>query len=271
LKIGNAALTLGGFIDVENIYRTTNTQSDIATNFGMIPFSNTPQGHLTEFRTTAQFSRLNVKVESKFGATQAVGYLETDFSGNSAPGAYQSANSHTNRLRLYFGDFKLNKWEFLGGQTWSWLTPNRQGLGPMPINLALTYNEDQNLGVGVPYTRAAELRVAYHANDHWAFGVGMEDPNQFIGGYVVLPAAFSTVLSPPFDNGNQIGAPNPFPDILSKVAYDAQPAGRRFHLEGVGFITGVRNTVPQNSTSKFSSHSAVGGGASVATSLRSSA
>src|SRR5271155_6051211 len=52
--LGDALLTLGGFVDLENIFRTTNTQSNIATNFAAIPFSNTAQGHLTEFRTTAQ-------------------------------------------------------------------------------------------------------------------------------------------------------------------------------------------------------------------------
>ncbi|HXJ85180.1 MAG TPA: hypothetical protein VMS18_00045, partial [Candidatus Binatia bacterium] len=40
IKIGDAILTLGGFVDFENIFRTTNTQSNIATNFGGIPYNN---------------------------------------------------------------------------------------------------------------------------------------------------------------------------------------------------------------------------------------
>ena len=146
---------------------------------------------MTEFRTTAQFSRLNFKIEDNFRGTDFLGYVEGDFSGNSAPGVYQSVNGLTNRLRLYFGYAKRGKWEILGGQTWSWLTPNRDGIGPIPSDLAITYNEDQNLGVGVPYTRAAEFRVAYHVNEHWAMGVGIEDSNQYIGNYVALPAQFS--------------------------------------------------------------------------------
>ena len=92
---------------------------------------------------------------------------------------------------------KHGKWEFLGGQTCEladFLT--RTGIGPMPTDLALTYNEDQNIGIGFPFTRAAEFRVAYHPNEHWAMGVGIEDANQFIGGYVALPAGFSTMISP---------------------------------------------------------------------------
>ena len=179
-RFGDAVLTLGGFADLENIFRTTNTQSNIATSFASIPYSNTPQGNVSEFRTTAQYSRLSAKVEENFRGNDVTAYLETDFSGNSAPSVYQSVNPHTNRLRLYFVDVKHGKWEFLGGQTWSWLTPNRTGIGPMPTDLALTYNEDQNIGVGMPYTRAAEFRVAYHANEHWAMGLGIEDSNQFI-------------------------------------------------------------------------------------------
>jgi hypothetical protein len=264
-KLGDALLTPGGFVDLENIFRTTNTQNNIATNFAAIPFSNTAQGHLSEFRTTAQYSRLNLKVSDKFGRNDVTAYVEGDFSGNDAANVYQSVNGHTNRLRLYFMDLKRGKWEVLGGQTWSWLTPNRNGLGPMPSDLALTYNEDQNLGVGIPYTRAAEFRVAYHASAHLAMGVGIENPNQFIGGFVALPTAFSATLGPEFDNGAQPGAPNLFPDILSKIAYDRDFAGKHFHLEVTGLVTGARATVMPIDERSFSSHSTVGGGGDIAT------
>lgn len=264
-KLGDAILTPGGFVDLENIFRTTNTQSNIATNFAAIPFSNTAQGQLSEFRTTAQYSRLNLKVTDSFGRNDVTAYIEGDFSGNDAANVYQSVNGQTNRLRLYFMDLKCGKWEVLGGQTWSWLTPNRNGLGPMSSDLALTYNEDQNLGVGIPYTRAAEFRIAYHASDHLAMGVGIEDPNQFIGGYVALPTAFSATLGPEFDNGAQPGAPNLFPDILSKIAYDKDVAGKHFHLEATGLLTGARATVLPVGGTSFSSHSTVGGGGDIAT------
>jgi hypothetical protein len=263
-KIGSLLFTPGGFLDLENIYRTTNTQSNIATNFAAIPFNNTDQGNISEFRTTAQFSRLSLMISSKFGKHDVTAYIETDYGGNEAPNVYQSVNGHTNRLRLFFANARRGKWEILGGQTWSWITPNRNGLGPMPVDLALTYNEDQNLGVGIPYTRAAELRAAYHFNERWAFGVGIENPNQFIGNYVALPAAFASVGSQ-FDNGNQIGAPNAFPDILSKLAYDKKfSRGRHFHAEAVGLISGVHMTAKPLKGTSFRTHRAVGGGGSIA-------
>jgi hypothetical protein len=264
-RIGSADIRLGGFVDIENIFRTTNTQNNIATNYAAIPYSDTPQGHLSEYRLTAQFSRFNIRVTDKIGDTDVAAYCEADFSGNDATNAYQTVNGHTLRMRLCFMRFQRSKWEVLGGQTWSWLTPNRIGIGPNPAELAITYNEDQNIGVGLPYTRAAELRVAYHLNDHWALGVGIEDPNQYIGTFVALPSAFASTVGPQFDNGSQIGTPNLFPDILPKITYDTKIAGRHFHLEGVGLVTGVRSATKAVGGTTFASHSAVGGGGSIAT------
>jgi hypothetical protein len=161
-------------------------------------------------------------------------------------------------------DLKRGKWEILGGQTWSWLTPNREGIGPIPSDLAITYNEDQNLGVGVPYTRAAEFRVAYHPNDHWAFGAGIENPNQYIGSYVALPAAF-TSIGTQFDNGAQVGAANAFPDVLSKITYDNKLAGRHFHAELTGLFTGAHASAAPGTSTSFQTHTTVGGGGQIAT------
>ena len=49
-RIGAAEFTPGGFVDFENVFRTTNTGNESATSFGVIPFSNTVQGHLTEYQ-----------------------------------------------------------------------------------------------------------------------------------------------------------------------------------------------------------------------------
>jgi hypothetical protein len=263
IKLGDAVLTPGGFVDFENIFRTTNTQSNIATNLSGFPFSNTAQGRSSEFRTTAQFSRLSVKIEDNFRGLDIMGYVEGDFSGNSAPGVYQSVNGLTNRLRLYFGYARRGNLEILGGQTWSWLTPNRTGIGPIPSDLAVTYNEDQNLGVGVPYTRAAEFRVAYHVNEHWAVGAGIENPNQFIGNYVALPAQF-TSIGTQFDNNANAGAANLMPDIIAKTTYDKDLAGRHFHAELTGFFTGAHASVQPAGSTLFNSHKAFGGGGQVA-------
>jgi hypothetical protein len=263
-NIGDAVFTPGGFVDFENIFRTTNTQNNIATNFAAIPYGNTAQGHLSEDRITGQYSRFNILITDKVGRNDVAGYCEADFSGNDATNVYEVVNGHTLRLRLCFMDLKRSKWEVLGGQTYSWLTPNRNGLGPMPADEATTYNEDQNFQVGLTFTRAAEFRVAYHANDHLAFGLGIEDPNQYIGTFVALPSAYASTVGSQFDNGSQIGPPNLFPDVIPKIAYDTKLGGRHLHLEAVGLLTGAHSAVVPVGEKSYSSHSDVGGGGSIA-------
>src|SRR5262249_19876123 len=166
-RIGAAEFTPGGFVDFENIFRTTNTGNVSATNFGAIPYSNTVQGHLTEYRATGQYSRFNLKTTTKFGKNDVTGYVEFDFNGNDPANVFVTSNSHTARIRLYWLDLKRGKWEFLGGQTWGLQTPNRVGVSPNPADLSLGYGEDAGIGVGYNYTRAGEFRAAYHFNDHW--------------------------------------------------------------------------------------------------------
>jgi len=180
-RIGGTDFTPGGFVDFENIFRSTNTGGSSATTFGAIPFSNTVQGHLTEFRTTGQYSRYNLKVSGKYGENNVVGYLEGDFNGNDPANVFVTSNSHTNRIRLYWLDLKRGSWEFLAGQSWGLETPNRKGLSPNPADLFLTIGEDANVHVGVPYSRAGLFRAVWHASDNFQWGLEMQNPQQFVG------------------------------------------------------------------------------------------
>src|SRR5260370_21853390 len=139
-RIGGTEFTPGGFVDFENVFRTTNTGNNIATSFQTIPFSTVPAGHLTEFRTTGQYSRFNLRITGKYGPNDVTGYIEADFNGNDATNVFTTSNPHTNRLRLYWLDLKHGNWEFLGGQSWGLMTPNRQGLSPNPAHLLVTHN-----------------------------------------------------------------------------------------------------------------------------------
>lgn len=261
-RIGAAEFTPGGFVDFENVFRSTNTGNVAATSFGTIPFSNTVQGHLTEFRATGQYSRFNLKTHAKYGENDITGYLEFDFNGNDAANVFVSSNGHTDRLRLYWLDLKRGKWEFLGGQTWGLQTPNRVGVSPAPADLALTYGEDAQTHVGLNYTRAAEFRAAYHFNDNWVWAAAIQNPQQFVGaGEVIFPFAFNAALGVQFDAGNNAGAPNVAPDFLTKIAYDNTVAGgRHFHFEIGGLTTTAKATVVPGGGTTFQSHSTIGGG-----------
>ncbi len=274
-KIGEADFTPGGFVDFENVFRTTNTGNVAATTFWTIPFSGSstnPAGHLTEYRATAQYSRFNIKTHAKYGQNDITGYVEFDFNGNDAGNVFVSANGHTDRLRLYWLDLKRGKWEFLGGQTWGLQTPNRVGVSPNPADLALTYGEDSQTHVGLNYTRAAEFRAAYHFNDNWVWAAAVQNPQQSVGpvvGEVTFPSAFNFNVAPlntQVDVANNPGTPNLAPDLHSKLAYDNNfMGGRHFHFEAGGLMTTAKVTVvPTTAGSTFKSHSTIGGGVDAA-------
>jgi len=154
-KIGSAQFTPGGFLDMAAYYRSENLGSGLATSFGAVPFNNVlPQGRLSETHLSAQYSRLSLKVDADLtSATAITGYVEADFLGFQPPNAYQTANSDSLRLRVYWADVRHGKWEFLGGQEWSLIQPNRVGLSPNTADVFYTMNEDPNFQVGLIWAR----------------------------------------------------------------------------------------------------------------------
>ena len=242
-RIGGAEFTPGGFLDLTAFWRSTNVGSGYGTNFFSIPFANTVPGQITETRFTAENSRITLKVTDKFRGNNVMGYVETDFHGNDPANLNVSSNSSTARLRQYFVDVRRGKWEILGGQAWSWLTPNRVGLSALPADVFYSLNMDANYQVGLTWTRAPQLRGVFHANQHWALGLGLENPDQFVGqnGQVTFPAASNiAAVTSQFDTANQTTTPNLHPDVIAKVAYDNDLNGRHYHVEGAGLLTTVR-------------------------------
>jgi len=272
-RIGGAEFTPGGFMDFTAIFRSTNTGNPGGTNFFAIPYSNTVSGHLSETRFTAQNSRVNLKATSKFGGNDITGFFEMDFLGNDAATVFVTSNSHTMRLRHYWLDLKRGKWEFLGGQTWGWLTPNRVGLSPNSADVFYSQDMDFNYQVGLTWTRAPQFRMVYHSNPHWAMGVALENPEQFGGqGEVTFPNSFNAQLlngnNPQIDQANNSGTPNLHPDVIPKIAYDTDMGGKHFHAEVAGLLTTVKTTnIPTVSGSTFASHTKTGGGGEAAINL----
>jgi hypothetical protein len=256
-------------LDATTFFRTTNLGSGIATSFGAIPFNNTPAGRLSEVHFSAQYSRLSLKVDAPVtDSTSFTGYVETDFLGFQPANAFVTTNSNSLRLRVYWGNIKHGKWEVLGGQEWSLLTPNRVGLSPYTSDVFYTYNEDPNFQVGLIWARQAQFRVTYHPTDKLAVALSAENPQQFAPASVVFP---STAFLTQFDNGSSAtnapsattntAVPNLHPDIIVKAAYDSQFMERPFHVEVAGLLRSFRvlNTLAiPNHTSTIT-----GGGGSI--------
>jgi hypothetical protein len=236
-RIGMANLTPLGFLDFTTVTRSTALGSGIGTNFGGIPFRDTAQGGLTETRLSAQNSRIGLRLDTKFRETKVLGYLEADFLGFVPTNAAVSSNSDTLRLRLYFADLRRGKIEVLGGQSWSMLTPGRNGISPLPGDLFYSQNIDVNYQAGLVWSRDPQFRVVYHPHDRVAMGLSLEASEQYIGGsagggMVVLPAALATPYSNQLNNGGTtLSVPSMRPDIVAKIAFDPSVNGRHAHVE----------------------------------------
>jgi len=259
IRIGSAEFTPGGWVDFTSIFRTTNVGSGIGTSFGSIPFSNATAGQLTETRFSPQNSRFNLKITAKPGNFNVTGYLETDFVGLQPGNVFVTSNSNAPRMRLYWVDVQRGRWEFLGGQSWSFLAPNRNGLSPLPADIFASLNVDPNLQVGLTWTRAPQFRVVFHPNKKWALGFAIENPEQFIGGAVVVPSALTTSYSGQLDNGTLTSTPNAHPDFLPKVAFDGHLGDRHMHIEAVGLVRSFKVFNPLSGSTSMST----GGGGSL--------
>jgi len=239
IHIGSATITPVGFMDFTGVYRSTNPGSGIGTNFGSIPYNSSINGNMSEFRLSAQNSRVGIRVDAKVHGATVLGYLESDFLGFVPTNAAVTSNSDSLRLRLYWVDVRKDKWELFGGQSWSMLTPNRRGLSALPRDLFYSQDIDVNYQAGLVWSRNPQFRFILHPSEKIAMGVSLENPEQYIGGsggggLVTLPAAFSTPYATQLNNGTTtLSVPNVHPDVIAKIAFD--PSSRA-HVEVAGLF-----------------------------------
>src|SRR4051812_24292007 len=241
IHLGDADFLIGGFIDAGAIMRSTNVASGPATTFLSIPMGNTPQGHLRETRFSAQSTRLNLLITTKVGSAAVKGFFEIDFLGNDAGNVFVTTNAHTPRLRHGWAQYSRGKFDFTGGQAWTLLTPNRNGLSPLSGDVIFSQNFDPNLQLGLVWARQAQFRFVAHPTKTFAAGVSIENPQPFIGTAVVLPASFPAVE---VDTGSTPGAPSPYPDVIGKVAFDPQTGKTHQHLEAAFLVRSYRTYGP---------------------------
>ena len=262
-RIGTAHLTPFGFVDFTAVIRDKNVGSGIGTNFGAVPFNNTVNGNLREFRLSAQNSRLGLRVDAKVRGADLLGYLETDFLGFAPGNVAVTSNSDSQRLRLFWVDVRKKKLEVLAGQSWSLLTPNRTGLSALPGDIFLGHGMDTNYLLGLTWSRNPQFRLIYHASKTVTLGWSLEAAEQYGGGSngsgaITLPADLASAYGLQLNTGNSAFAvPNPHQDNIVKIAFD--PKSRRMHLEVAGLLRRFAFFNP------LTNHhfSATGGGASV--------
>jgi hypothetical protein len=255
LRLGNVCIVPVGFMDLTTVWRDKNAGSSMGSNFGAVPYNNVVNGNLSEFRFSPQNSRLGLRVDGDWKGVHFIGYNEFDFNGTSgSSGITVSNGAFVPRLRLFWLDARKDKIEFLAGQSWSMLTPNRKGISALPGDLFYTQVIDINYVAGLTWTRQPGMRMLYHPNDKVTFGVSAEQPDQYIGGSaggsgITLPTAYAALSGTQLDAANEtLAAPTVSPDIIAKVAFDPSS---KFHFEVAGIERNFKIVNPALLTQKF--------------------
>jgi hypothetical protein len=223
----------------------------LGTSFQAIPYNNTVQGGESEVRLTAQSSRMGMRVDETVGRVKAYGYLEADFNGYQPGNAYVTTNSNSLRMRVYYLNLAVGKWEFLGGQGWSLLTPTRKALSPFLADLFTTFHLDTSYQAGLVFARQTQFRTVYHPTSSIAMGLSVEEPQQYSGSAVTFPALFSTTetdINSSSGSGGATATPNLNPDVISKVTLDRTIHGLSWHIGVAGLLTASRVFSPASVT-----------------------
>jgi hypothetical protein len=265
LRLGSVCIVPIGFMDLTPVWRDKNAGSGMGSNFGSIPYNNAVNGNLSEFRFSIQNSRIGFRIDGDWKGAHFIGYNEFDFNGTS--GATNLATSNgavVPRLRLFWADVRKDKIEFLAGQSWSMLVPNRKGISALPGDLFYTQVIDINYMAGLTWTRQPGMRVLFHPNNKITFGFSAEQPDQYIGGSaggsgITLPTAYAGLVSTQLDGGQNVtlasylGTPTVTPDFIAKLAFDPTS---RFHFE----VTGINRNFKTVNPALLSQHFTKSGG-----------
>ena len=269
LNLGPAKIRLIGYAALSNIYRSTNSGGNVATSFGSLPFDNTVAGNTSEFRFSAQNTRLAMRADADLKSSKVAGYFEIDFLGQ-VPGdvAAASPGNYGLRMRHAWFDFQKGKWEITGGQLFSLITPLKNSISPWPGDVSITQVIDQFFVAGLVWGRSPQVRVVYHYSDAMSFGFSAENPEQQVGSSVVFPSALTATLSTQYNVGsNGLKVPNALPDFLVKGSFDGKLAGHAAHLDFGGVMREFRNYAPFEGNGISSHNHAFGGGGNLNASL----
>ena len=183
IRLGSVCVVPIGFMDLTPFWRDKNAGSSMGSNFGSVPLNNSVNGNLSETRFSIQNSRLGLRADGDWKGAHFIGYNEFDFNGTSGSSSLAVSNGAVvPRLRLFWVDVRKGKFEFLAGQSWSMLTPNRRGISALPGDLFYSQAIDINYVAGLTWSRQPGVRVLFHANDKVTFGLSAEQPDQYIGG-----------------------------------------------------------------------------------------
>ncbi|WP_342630031.1 hypothetical protein AAC691_10595 [Nguyenibacter vanlangensis] len=243
--IGGVTITLGGFVEMAGIFRTRNETADISSNFGAIPWKNSPNAHMNEYHQSERQSRFAALVQGDLNSRLNVsGYTELDFQGAGSSSNSRQSNSYVLRSRLMYAELqdKPDDWYVAGGQMWSMATMFKHGMGLRDENIPLVI--DAQYIPGFTWTRNTGIRAVKGFNHgEYHIGLALENPQSVWGGTTyVPPGATSVTINNPggqVDNPSTTYSDDVAPDIIVKGTADPSFG----HFEALGMMRFLHDRV----------------------------
>jgi len=235
-QVGGVRMQFGGFIEAASIFRSRNEVSDVGSDYNTgIPFNNSVLAHQTEFRESGRQSRISGLASGDVNdVTHLAAYVETDFLSAATTSNSRESNSYSLRVRHAYMTLDQDDWgfHFLGGQEWSLLTTNTNGIIPRQEQIPLTI--DAQYVEGFNWTRNPQLRVVKNWGHVWA-GLSLESPQGVLPpGPGAVPVGVNA--NNPGDAGGLMNNTTTYtndiiPDIIAKVAVD--PGFGHYELKSI--------------------------------------
>ncbi|HZD50348.1 MAG TPA: hypothetical protein VE178_16515, partial [Silvibacterium sp.] len=178
IPVGPAKLRIIGYPALTGVFRSNNSGGNVGTSFGSIPYTNTAPGNASEFRLSAQSTRLALRVDAPLQNNQTVaGYFEMDFGGSPNAGNIAvTSTSYTFRIRQAWFEYAKDKFSFDAGQLFTLMTPLKKGITPWPGDVATTQVVDTNYVAGTVVGRYPQFRMVYRASKDVNLGFSIENP-----------------------------------------------------------------------------------------------
>ena len=236
-KAGPLTLTFGGFAELAGIYRNRNEVADVSSNFNTgIPFPNSPQYHMSEFRGSARQSRLSLLTQgSQDGDAHGRSLSRNGFpelrSDGKFGGEQQLQPAHAAFLRDVPSQGR--RLYLLAGQTFSLATLEKKGMMPRQEQIPLTIDGQYVAGLQLDAQSAVALREEFRrASWRWDCRWKARRRIVFNGPTRSWPTTVTSFLAAICSRPTVNYSIDVAPDVIVKVAWD--PGFGHYEIYGLG-------------------------------------
>jgi hypothetical protein len=247
-------ITPGGFAEAAFVRRSRALASDITTPFNSVTMPGASQSTMSEFFGSARQSRPTIYVDGRLKNVELSSYISGDFLSAGSTSTSTQTDSYTLRLRQAWGQAKFdNGWRFVGGQMWSLVTENKEGIQPSDdlgkTNDSRPMTIDPGYTVGFSFARQYAIRLTKDFDRKVWFAVAIENPqgtvtthsngdNFLFGSAGTGAGAYNNAVTTCTSNPVTITPTttsvtpvitctpaasytfNPSPDVIAKIAFD---------------------------------------------------